>query len=39
MIDLLSVEASLADKPSFRWVLEDQEKDINDLESILDKVC
>ena len=38
MIDELSIEASLADKPSFRWVLEEQEKDITDLETILDKV-
>ena len=38
MIDQLSVQASLADKPSFRWILEEQEKDINDLETILDKV-
>ena len=39
MIDLLTVEDSLADKPSFRWVIEEQEKDINDLEAILEKVC
>ena len=39
MIDQLTIEASLADKPSFRWVLEEQEKDIIDLETILDKVC
>ncbi|KAL5263982.1 hypothetical protein ACHWQZ_G005171 [Mnemiopsis leidyi] len=38
MIDQLTIEASLADKPSFRWVLEEQEKDIIDLETILDKV-
>ena len=38
MIDQLTVQASLADKPSFRWILEEQEKDINDLETILDKV-
>ena len=38
MIDLLSVKDSLADKPSFRWTLEENEKDINDLETILDKV-
>ncbi|XP_063677193.1 arf-GAP with coiled-coil, ANK repeat and PH domain-containing protein 2-like [Bolinopsis microptera] len=38
MIDLLTVEDSLADKPSFRWVIEEQEKDINDLEAILEKV-
>lgn len=38
MIDLLTIEESLADKPSFRRVLEDHEKEVNDLENILEKV-
>jgi len=39
MMDLnLTIEESLSDKPSFRWKIEDNEKDITDLEAILDKV-
>ena len=38
MIGLLTIEDSLADKPSFRWTLESHEKEITDLEGILEKV-
>ena len=39
MIELLKVEDSLTDKPSFRWLLDEHERDVNELDTILDKVC